>query len=96
MHPEGVLLFLHVQPGAKRSAWAGRHGDALKVRIAAPPVEGKANAALSAFLAETFALRPSAVTLVGGDTSRTKRVLLRCDANERAAILTRLGELFPH
>lgn len=95
-HSDGVLLSLHVQPGAKRSGWAGRHGDALKVRIAAPPVEGKANAALCAFLAETFDLRQNAVTVVGGESSRTKLVLLRCDAHERTAILTRLGEMFPH
>lgn len=88
------MLTLHVQPGAKRSGWVGRHGDALKVRIAAPPLEGKANAALCAFLAKTFGMRQNAVTLVAGETSRTKRVLLRCDAQDRAAILARLAERF--
>ena len=51
---ERLVLTLHVQPGAKRSEVAGPHGDALKIKLAAPPVEGVANATLLAFFAEIF------------------------------------------
>ena len=69
-----VVLSLHVQPGAKRSAVAGAHGDALKIRLAAPPVDGKANAELVRFLADAFGVPLRNVALVRGDTSRTKVV----------------------
>ena len=69
-----LVLTLHVQPGARRTEVAGVHGDALKVRLAAPPVEGKANLALLRFLAEAFGVPPRAVTLVRGETSRQKTV----------------------
>ena len=49
-----MILDLYVQPGAKRSEFAGQHGERVKLRLAAPPVEGKANAALIEFLAEYF------------------------------------------
>ncbi|MDR1661868.1 MAG: DUF167 domain-containing protein [Azoarcus sp.] len=70
----GLLLVLHVQPGAKRTGFAGLYGEAAKIRLAAPPVDGKANVALCAFLAEVCGAPKSAVSLVGGETSRAKRV----------------------
>ena len=69
---EALVLTLHVQPGAKRTQVAGTHGDALKVRLAAPPVDGKANAELLRFLAEVFGVPVRQVTLVRGDSSRQK------------------------
>ena len=69
-----LVLTLHVQPGAKRTEVAGVHGDALKIRLAAPPVDGKANAALLRFLADAFGVPQRAVTLVRGETSRQKTV----------------------
>ncbi|MGL1832340.1 DUF167 domain-containing protein [Rhodocyclaceae bacterium SMB388] len=80
----GVLLDLHVQPGAKRSGFVGLHGDALKLRLAAPPVDGKANAALCDFIAGFCGLPRAAVTLVSGQTSRRKRV--RIDGADRATV----------
>lgn len=75
---DGVLLMLHVQPGAKRTEVAGIHGEGaearLKVRLAAPPVDGKANAELVRFLAAAFAVALRAVTLVRGEASRQKTV----------------------
>jgi len=69
-----LILSLHVQPGAKRTGFAGLHGGAAKLRLAAPPVDGKANAALCAFLAEICGAPKSDVQLLSGETSRTKRV----------------------
>lgn len=69
-----LTLTLHIQPGAKQTGFAGLHGEAMKIRLAAPPVDGKANAALCAFLAEFCGVPKSAVTLVSGDTSRARRV----------------------
>lgn len=68
-----VALAVHVQPGAGRTAVVGRHGTALKVRVAAPPTGGRANEACRTLLAETFGVKPTAVELVGGETSRAKR-----------------------
>ncbi len=67
-----VTLTLHIQPGAKKTEFAGLHGDALKIRLAAPPVDGKANEALIRFVADTLGLPKSAVNLKSGQTSRRK------------------------
>jgi hypothetical protein len=73
-----LLLALHVQPGASRTEVAGTHGAAgdtrLKLRLAAPPVDGKANAELLRFLAEAFGVPLRQVVLVRGATSRQKSV----------------------
>ena len=71
---EAIVLTLHVQPGAKRTEVAGRHGVALKIRLAAPPVDGKANAELLRYLALAFDVPLRSVTLVRGDSSRQKVV----------------------
>jgi uncharacterized protein (TIGR00251 family) len=70
----GVILNLHIQPGAKRSEVVGLHGTALKIRLAAPPVDGKANACLIDFLAKLLALPKSSISLVSGQSSRSKRI----------------------
>lgn len=67
-----LTLTLHIQPGAKKTEFAGRHGDALKIRLAAPPVDGKANEALLRFIADSLGLAKSAVVLKSGQTSRRK------------------------
>ena len=73
---QGTVLHivLHVLPGAVRSEVVGTHGDALKVRLAAPPVEGKANAELLRFLADAFGVPLRSVSLLRGETSRQKAV----------------------
>jgi hypothetical protein len=71
---DGVILNLHIQPGAKKTEIVGLHGDALKIRLAAPPVDGKANATLVAFIAEKLGAGKTAVELVSGQTARAKRV----------------------
>lgn len=70
----GWLIDVHAQPGAKRSEISGLHGERLKVRIAAPAVDGRANEALERYLAECLGVPRSAVRVVKGDRSRDKRV----------------------
>ena len=67
-----ITLTLHIQPGAKKTEVAGLYGDALKIRLAAPPVDGKANATLIGFIAERLQLAKSAISLKSGQTSRRK------------------------
>jgi uncharacterized protein (TIGR00251 family) len=69
-----VILELHVQPGASRSEFAGRHGERIKVRLAAPAVEGKANEALIDFLSRHFKVPRRSVRILSGLKSRQKRV----------------------
>ena len=87
--PSGVTLAVRAQPGAKKTAITGVYGEApaaqLKIAVHAPPLEGRANAALIAFLAETFALPKNAITLLSGESSRSKVFLVSGVSLERAA-----------
>jgi uncharacterized protein (TIGR00251 family) len=71
-----LILDLHVQPGASRTEFAGRHGERIKVRIAAPAVDDKANKALVEFLAGYFGVPRASVTIISGTRSRRKRVAI--------------------
>jgi len=71
---DALVLDLHVQPGAKATEAAGRHGDRVKIRLAAPPVDGAANDELVRFVAEAFGVPRRNVTIVTGATARRKRV----------------------
>ena len=81
-NPSHLHLTVHVQPGAKTTSCAGIHGDALKIRLAAPPVDGKANQALISWLAKTLSCPQHAIELIRGQTSRRKTLCI--DAAERA------------
>ncbi|MBE0429117.1 MAG: DUF167 domain-containing protein [Thermoleophilia bacterium] len=74
--PEGTLLKVRVSPGAKKSELAGKSAGRLRVRLAAPPVEGKANRELQRFLASVFGIRRNRLTLAAGERSRKKTVLM--------------------
>jgi uncharacterized protein (TIGR00251 family) len=74
--PDGAVLNLRIVPRAQKNAIQGELGDALKIRLCAPPVEGAANSALIEFLSETFSLPRARIQLLAGATSRNKRVLL--------------------
>lgn len=74
---QGVLIDIHAQPGAKRSAVVGEYGSRLKIAVSTPPVDGKANAALIIFLAKTLSVSKSSVSLVSSETSRQKRFLIK-------------------
>ena len=72
-----LILECHLQPAARSDDFAGLHGDRLKIRLTAPPVEGKANAQLLAFLAGAFGVAKSQVSLESGELNRQKRVRIR-------------------
>lgn len=71
---DGVELTLKVVPRASRTEVAGEHGDALKIRLQAPPVDGKANAALLEFLSDALDVPRARISLVRGETGRTKTI----------------------
>lgn len=77
-----LKLPVHATPGAKRTEAAGAHGDALRVRLGAPPVDGKANAALIAWAAKAFGVPKSAVELLHGAAGRQKVLGVRFDSEE--------------
>ena len=86
----GVRLRIRVQPRASRTEVAGPHGDELRIRLAAPPVDGAANEALVRFLAERLGVARSRVTIVAGHTGRSK--LVEVEGIGPDAALPRLGE----
>jgi hypothetical protein len=80
-------LQVQVVPNASRTVVAGMHDGALRVRLMAPPIDGRANAALLAWLALSLGLPRRAVQLLSGDSSRRKRVVLDCQPAQVAAWL---------
>lgn len=72
----GVILTVHVQPKASKTEFVGMHGDALKFRVAAPPLEGEANAALCRHVAKLFSIPQRGVSVSSGQASRKKRIEL--------------------
>ncbi len=88
---DGCVLTVKVTPRAKRSEIVGAEEGWLRVRLQAPPVDGKANAELAALFAGCFDLSRSAVELLAGDTSRLKRIKLRGVSAETVA--ARIGPL---
>jgi len=71
-----LILRLHLQPKAKKDEIVGPHGEALKIRITAPPVDGKANTHLVKFLARRFGVNQRQIQILSGDSSRQKRVAI--------------------
>jgi uncharacterized protein (TIGR00251 family) len=75
---DGVLcISVHAQPGAKRTEVAGLHGESLKIRVAAPALEDRANEALIEFVAKTLGVAKRDVTIASGEKSREKRLEIR-------------------
>ena len=87
-HPDGTALIVRAVPAATSSCLAGLVGGVLRVRVAAPAVEGKANAALRSFLAGRLGLRPRALCLAAGERGREKPVVIcgRTPEEVRAAL----------
>jgi uncharacterized protein (TIGR00251 family) len=92
----GVTLAVRAQPGAKKTTIVGVYGEGataqLKIAVQAPPIEGRANAALIAFLAEKFSVAKSHVELVSGELSRSKVFLLRGVTEQQAKLQLMLTE----
>ncbi len=84
---DGVRLRVHVVPRASKSEVAGLQGDALKIRLQAPPVDGKANQALCEFVAKSVGVPKRQVQLAAGETSREKSLLLSGVSLEQVASL---------
>jgi len=86
--PTGVTLAVRVQPAAKKTAITGIYGEGptaqLKIAVHAPPIEGRANAALITFLSEAFGLAKNKIEIVSGELSRSKVFLLREVTVEKA------------
>lgn len=78
---EDLILDCHLQPKASKDEFAGLQGDRLKIRLTAPPLEGKANAHLQAFLAKAFGVAKSQVSLESGELNRHKRLRIRTPRN---------------
>jgi uncharacterized protein (TIGR00251 family) len=89
---EVITLTLHVQPGAKRSEIVGLHGDALKIKLSAPPIEGRANEALLKFLAGIFKVPGRNVELYQGGQSRHKVVAITGSTVDPASLLNSDGK----
>lgn len=87
----GVRLWVRVQPRASSNALAGVHGDALRVRLTAPPVDGAANEALLEFFAATFGIPKRDITILSGAGSRSKIVELAGIAEERVRSMVEHG-----
>jgi uncharacterized protein (TIGR00251 family) len=90
-HPEGLLLPVRAQPGARKAGVLGEHSGALKIAVTAPPEDGRANKALTELLRELLELKRSQIELLSGATSRDKRFLIRglprADLERRLAAL---------
>lgn len=69
-----LIIFCHLQPGAKHSKFVGLHDERIKIRLNAPPVDGKANSLLITFLSKAFGVKKNAVLIESGELSRQKRV----------------------
>lgn len=89
--PDGCTLSVRVHPGAKRDAITGLYAGAVKIALNAPPVDGKANDALIAFIAERLKLPRSRIVLVAGATSRSKT--LRIMGKSAAEVQTALSPI---
>lgn len=92
---DGVAIHIHAQPGAKRTEVVGLHGDCLKVRLASPPVDGKANDCLIAFLARRLGVKKSQVSIARGMNSRRKTVQVAAPGVRVDALLEPEGDRRP-
>lgn len=92
----GLAFKVHVQPRSSKEMISGLYGDALKVRLKAPPVDNAANKACVKFIAKTLSVSKSFVSIISGHTSRAKQVLVLCDRlseKEIAALKKKISSL---
>ena len=91
VHPKGCTLSLYIQPGASRSEISGLHGERLKVKIKAPPVDGEANECLIEFFAGILKIPKKSVHLIQGESSRQKTLLVELSPEEVIILLPQLA-----
>jgi uncharacterized protein (TIGR00251 family) len=82
---DGILLRVYVQPRSSKNALIGIHGESLKIKLTAPPVEGAANAMCLAFLSKLLNVPKSHLNIVSGKTGRHKKVMIRIPNGDVAA-----------
>ena len=95
-HPNGLVIKVFVQPRSSKNSIVGPHGDALKIKLTAPPVAGEANRLCIEFLAKCLGFPKTALEIISGYSSRTKQVLVHTDSGEsrkqiRIDIQNRIG-----
>lgn len=89
---DGVTIHVHAQPGAKRTEVAGLYGDCLKLRLASPPADGKANECLIEFIARRLSVKRSQITIIRGLSSRRKIVFVAVVGLQPTSLLEQDGE----
>jgi uncharacterized protein (TIGR00251 family) len=94
-HPAGLTFKICVQPRSSRNMVVGLLGDALKVKLTAPPVEGAANTMCIEFLARCLGVPRSSVEIRAGQTARIKQILIRCDPADKPRLLQCIVGLAP-
>ena len=80
---KGIILNVFIQPRSSKNMIAGRYGDALKIKLTAPPVDGAANKMCIQYLSKWVNIPKSSIEIISGHTGRTKRVLLRCKNDDK-------------
>ena len=89
---DGLTIHVHAQPGAKRTEVVGLHGECIKVKLASPPVDGKANACLIEFLAQRLDVKKGQIAIVRGTSSRRKTVFVAASGLQPAGLLEKKTE----
>ena len=84
-HARGILLQVFVQPRASKDLIVGPHGDRLKIKVAAPPVDGQANKRCIQFLAKCLSVPSSSLKIISGHNSRNKKILLKSEQTPPSA-----------
>ena len=89
---DGLAMDIQAQPGAKRTEVVGLYGDCIKVRLASPPVDGKANECLIEFLARQLGVKRSQITIARGTSSRRKTVFVASSGVQPDVLLEKVSE----
>ncbi len=93
-NPSGITFKVFIQPRSSKNMISGLHGDALKIKLTAPPVDGAANKMCVEYLAKCLKVSKSSLEIVSGHTSRTKQVLVQCENDKERERLKHLIEEF--
>ncbi|MBI4883926.1 MAG: DUF167 domain-containing protein [Actinobacteria bacterium] len=89
-HPDGTVVSVRVAPGASAAALSGYHGEAVKIRVCSPPIDGRANAEVVSVLAGALSLRERDIEILSGHSARSKRLLVALPVAEVARRLEAL------